>query len=128
MQNNPFDDENPLTPTIAPPVDGNNQGGWYPYPNAPAQPKRTVMRWIILGVHIALFLAVWGISQNNLTNDLRLIVMGWGLFLIAHTLITCLLDMREGYVHGRRIRRAKHQAEIIEKRARMLEKLHNKPE
>lgn len=128
MQNNPFDDQQPLTPTITPPTSTADWGGWSPYPNAPISPHRTIKRWWVLGVHVALFVvALFVLSQINVSNEVRLVVTGWGGILVIHTLITCFLDVREGYIQGRRIKRMQRQAEVMEKRARMLEKL-NKPE
>lgn len=128
MQNNPFDDEPILTPTIVPPTGTGDEGGWYPYPQAPYKPQRTLKRWLFLGVHAVLFVGgLMLVSSSDSSNDARLLVMGWGVLLVIHTVITCLLDVREGYVQHRRIRRQLHQAQVLEKRARMLEKL-QKPE
>jgi uncharacterized integral membrane protein len=128
MQNNPFDDEPPLIPTIIPPTLGDDAGGFYPYPDAPAKPPRTMGRWFVLGGHVMVFIiALIFILPINPSNDFRLLLTGWGGVVVVHTLITCLFDIREGIVGGRRIKRAQRQAEVMEKRARMLEKL-NKPE
>lgn len=130
MQNNPFEDEQPLTPTINPPSQtGGDLEGWSPYPNVPAQPIGGVWSWVILGVHTVLFILSGFVLFGDITtsNDLRLFVMGWGLVLIVHTVIVCLWDVVRNYNHQRRVKRAMRQAEVLEKRARMLQKL-QKPE
>lgn len=93
--------------------------------------RRGVGRWLLLAVHVVPFvLALFTAPTHGLfdDNDGRLLLGGWALVLLAHLLLTALLDLREGFVQGRRQRRARRQREIQNRRARMLENLYGKPD
>ncbi|TVR19909.1 MAG: hypothetical protein EA396_11735 [Anaerolineaceae bacterium] len=93
--------------------------------------RRGVGRWVLLAAHVVPFvLALFTAPTHGLfdSHDGRLLLGGWALVLLAHLLLTALLDLREGFVQGRRLRRARRQREIQNRRARMLQNLYAKPD
>ncbi len=116
-------------------TDQSSQQTEVPSPTATqTQPtRRTLTRWVLFALNALPFGVVVLLMERGLlcagqcSNDLRLGLGIWALFVLAHLLITGLLDVREGFVYARREQRARRQAEIQKKRARMLEKLYSTP-
>lgn len=79
----------------------------------PTVQRRSVIRWILLALHAVPF-AVLVFAYPQLlerypdilgANLARLLISGWGVFLVIHLLLVCLLEFRENVVFARKQRR-----------------------
>ena len=79
----------------------------------PSRRNRGILRWLLLalnGIGLALFIFFYPdlLEYNPVMfadNDVRLAVIGWGLFLIAHLIFVSLLEVRENVINARTYRR-----------------------
>ncbi len=79
----------------------------------PSRRNRGVLRWVLLalnGVGLGLFIFFYpSLVEYHPTvfadNDVRLAVIGWGLFLLFHLTLVSLLEVRENVINAWMYRR-----------------------
>jgi hypothetical protein len=102
----------------------------------PSPPRRTIMRWTLLAIHVAPFACVifaytsFSDSAPNIFNNnvTRLGIPMWGLLVVVHLILTAVFDLREGIVYGRKERRRVRDYERLKKRQHMMERVVVDPE
>lgn len=92
----------------------------------PSSPERGIVRWLWLAFHAILFAGVvfgypWLLDTFPEIFASNIVWMGlpvWCGLLLLHLVLVALIDVREGFIHGRRERQRRKQFESIRQESR----------